>query len=170
MTANAAGSRSSRADLGRRLLQAGLLTALVDGLFSSALSVFAYGSTVSRLFQGVASVLVGPSALDGGTATAVLGVLMHLSVAFSWSAVFLFLVLRSSRIRKLVATWPGVAAVAAVYGPFVWCFMSLIVIPLLTHRPPRITVRWWIQFVGHFPFVGLPIVASSRDSADTLSS
>jgi hypothetical protein len=40
--------------------------------------------------------------------------------------------------------------------------MSLAVIPLLLHRPPAITVRWWIQFVGHAPFVGLPIVASAR--------
>jgi hypothetical protein len=38
--------------------------------------------------------------------------------------------------------------------------MSLAVIPLFTHRPPSITFRWWVQFFGHFPFVGLPIVAS----------
>jgi hypothetical protein len=38
--------------------------------------------------------------------------------------------------------------------------MSLAVIPFFTHRPPAITFRWWVQFVGHFPFVGLPIVAS----------
>ena len=37
--------------------------------------------------------------------------------------------------------------------------MSLAVLPLLTHRPPAINVRWWVQLVGHFPFVGLPIVA-----------
>jgi hypothetical protein len=39
--------------------------------------------------------------------------------------------------------------------------MSLVVIPTLTHRPPALSFRWWVQFVGHFPFVGLPIVASS---------
>lgn len=45
---------------------------------------------------------------------------------------------------------------------FAWsAVMSLIVIPLLVHRPPTITVRWWIQLLGHIPFVGLPIVASS---------
>ena len=48
-----------------------------------------------------------------------------------------------------------------LYGPFVWAVMSLVVIPLLVHRPPTIGARWWIQFLGHFPFVGLPIVASS---------
>jgi len=38
-----------------RFVCAGLATAIIDGLFSSILNVAAYGSTVSRLFQGVAS-------------------------------------------------------------------------------------------------------------------
>lgn len=61
-----------------RVVRAGLLTGITDGLFSSVLSVAFYDSTVTRLF----------------------------------------------------------------------------------HRPPMITVRWWVQLIGHIPFVGLPIVAS----------
>ncbi|HET6897036.1 MAG TPA: hypothetical protein VFK70_01765 [Vicinamibacteria bacterium] len=148
-----------------RLLRAGLLTGIVDGLFSSVLSAFFYGSTVSRLFQGVASVLLGSEALDGGTRTALIGLLMHFGVAFAWSAVFLFLVLRWEWIRGLLASPYGVLKVAALYGPFVWMVMSLVVIPLLTHRPPRITMRWWIQWFGHIPFVGVPIVASSAGAS-----
>jgi hypothetical protein len=143
-----------------RLVRAGLLTGIVDGLFSSVLSVFFYGSTVTRLFQGVASTLLGKAALDGGTSTALLGVLMHFGVAFGWSAVFLLLVQRSSGIRRVLALPYGVAKVASVYGPFIWLVMSLVVIPLLLHRPPAINLRWWVQLIGHFPFVGLPIVAS----------
>jgi uncharacterized membrane protein YagU involved in acid resistance len=63
-------------------------------------------------------------------------------------------------VRRVLDTPYGVAKVAAVYGPFIWLMMSLVVIPLLTHRPPTITYRWWVQLIGHFPFVGLPIVAS----------
>jgi hypothetical protein len=133
----------------------------VDGLFSSVLNVVAYGSTVSRLFQGVASVLLGREALSGGTPTVVIGVLMHFGVAFAWSAVFLFLVLRSRRVRALLASPYGVIKVASLYGPFIWMVMSLVVIPILLHRPPTIGVRWWIQLMGHIPFVGVPIVASS---------
>jgi hypothetical protein len=148
-----------------RLLRAGLLTAIVDGTFSSVLFVFFYHSTVARLFQGVASTLIGPRAFDGGAATALVGVGMHIGVAFGWSAIFLFLVLRLSWIRRLLASRYGVFKVAAVYGPFIWMVMSLAVIPALTNRPPAIGFRWWVQFVGHFPFVGIPIVASSRASA-----
>ena len=144
-----------------RLVRAGLLTGIVDGLFSSVLSAFFYGSTVSRLWQGVASVLLGSDALNGGRRTALIGLLMHFGVAFAWSAVFLFLLLRWEWIRGLLASRHGVLKVAALYGPFIWMVMSLVVIPALTHRPPRITLRWWIQWFGHIPFVGIPIAASS---------
>jgi len=142
-----------------RLVRAWLLTAVVDGLFASALSAFAYGSTVTRLWQGVASTLLGPAAFEGGTRTVLVGLLMHLGVALAWSAVFLALVTAWPRLRRVVATPAGIVAVAVVYGPFVWLVMSLAVVPTLTGRPPSITVRWWVQLLGHIPFVALPIVA-----------
>jgi hypothetical protein len=147
-------------DVLSRLIRAGLLTGAIDGAFSSVLSVAFYGSTVSRLFQGVASTLVGNQALEGGTPSVLLGVLMHFGVAFGWSAVFLFLVMRLRWVRKLLGSRHGVIKVAALYGPFIWMVMSFAVIPLLGDRPPVIGIRWWVQFVGHFPFVGIPIVAS----------
>jgi hypothetical protein len=149
-----------------RLVRAGLLTGVLDGLFSSILSVAFYGSTVTRLFQGVASTLLGPSAIDGGPGPALVGVGMHLGVAFGWSAVFLLLYERSAWLRRRLRSRAGVLGAAAVYGPFVWMVMSLAVIPLLLHRPPSITYRWWVQLIGHIPFVGLPIVSSIRDGAD----
>ena len=143
-----------------RLVRAGLLTGVIDGLFSSVLVVVFYHSTVTRLWQGVASVLLGKEALDGGTTTALIGVLMHFGVALVWSAVFLFLVMRSSWVRGQLATPNGVFKVAALYGPFIWIVMSLAVIPLLVHRPPTLNFRWLVQLIGHIPFVALPIVWS----------
>ncbi len=141
-----------------RLVRAGLLTALVDGLFSGALAQFAYGSSVTRLFQGVAATLFGSGALES-EAMAIVGVLMHIGVAFTWSAIFLLAYERSDALRRFVASPFGVLKTAAVYGPLVWVVMSMIVIAALTRRPPAITMRWWNQFFGHVIFVGLPIVA-----------
>ena len=141
-----------------RLLRAGLVTGVTDGMFSSLLAAFVYGSTVTRLWQGVASTLLGAAAFEGGIRTAAVGVLMHFGVAFGWSAVFLLLVLFSSGLRGVLAAPYGVVAVAAVYGPLIWLVMSLVVIPMLTQRPPAINLRWWVQFFGHIPFVALPIV------------
>jgi hypothetical protein len=151
-----------------RLVRAGLLTGATDGLFSSVLASVFYHSTVTRLFQGVASTVLGTQALDGGIPTALLGILMHFGVAFGWSAVFLFLVMRSRWVLDLLASRNGVAKVASLYGPFIWMVMSLVVIPLLVHRPPAIGFRWWVQLIGHIPFVGLPIVATlGRDPDDS---
>ena len=105
---------------------------------------------------------LGAPLFDGGPATAFIGVLTHIGVAFGWSAVFLVLAGQSARLRGVIATPGGIAAVAAIYGPLIWMTMSLAVIPALTltHRPPTIAFRWWVQFFGHMIFVGLPIVGS----------
>ena len=103
--------------------------------------------------------LRGARALEGGLQTAAIGLLMHFGVAFAWSAIFLALVLTSSWLRSVLASPLGVVAVACVYGPIIWMTMSLVLIPLFTHRPPAINFRWWVQFAGHIPFVALPIVA-----------
>ena len=154
-------------DPASRLLRAGLLTGISDGLFAIVLSVGFYDSTVTRLFQGVASTLLGREALDGGTPAALIGVLMHFGVAFGWSAVFLLLVRLSLRIHRVLGSPYGAVKVAAVYGPFIWLVMTLVVVPLLLQRPPRINVRWWVQLIGHIPFVGFPIAASIRSGVST---
>lgn len=145
-----------------RLLRAWLATAITDGLFSSVLSAVFYGSTVARLFQGVASTLLGAAALQGGTRTALIGVLMHFGVALGWSTVFLLIAANSSFIRRVLTAPYGAIRVAAVYGPCIWLVMSLVVIPTLLHRPPTINYRWWIQLIGHIPFVALPMVTMIR--------
>ena len=145
-----------------RLVRAWLLTAVIDGLFSSVLSVAFSGSTVARLFQGVASTLLGKSALEGGTRTALVGLLMHFGVALGWSSVFLLLAMRSAWLRRVLGRPYGALRVASVYGPCIWMVMSLVFIPLLLNRPPTFNIRWWVQFFGHIPFVGLPITASIR--------
>lgn len=148
----------TRDECSRLLVRAWLVTALVDGLFASALSVVGYHSTVGRLWRGVASTVLGPEALDGGPAIAWLGVVMHIGVALAWTTVFLALVTMLPALRRLLATPGGVLLTATVYGPCIWMVMSLVVIPLLTGRPPKITGRWWIQLAGHVVFVALPMV------------
>lgn len=145
-----------------RFLRAWLVTGITDGLFSSILNAVFYGSTVMRLWQGVAAVLLGPTAVEGGLHAAAIGLLMHFGVAFAWSAIFLALFESISWLRDVTSSTGGMLAVAAIYGPVIWMVMSFVVIPQFTHRPPPITFRWWVQFFGHIPFVALPIVALIR--------
>ena len=144
----------------RRWLQAGLVTAVIDFAFSSILVKFFYGSTVTRLWQGVASVPLGPDALNGGMRSVLIGVGMHIGVAFAWTTVFLILLKLIPAIHRIAHARFGLITLAAIYGPIVWMTMSFLVIPSMTHRPPTINFRWWVQFFGHIPAVALPIVAT----------
>jgi hypothetical protein len=151
-----------------RVARAGALTGVTDGLFSTVLSVAFYHLTAQRLFQGVASTLLGAKSFDGGGLTFALGVLMHFGVAFGWSVVFLLIAKRARRIQGLLNSPYGVIKVASLYGPFIWIVMSLVVIPVLLRRPPAINTRWLVQLIGHIPFVGIPIVASISRGADKM--
>jgi hypothetical protein len=139
-----------------------LVTAAWDFVCATALTVFAYHGTPAHLWQGVASTVLGPIALDGGPRPIVIGILLHLAVSFTWSAVFVAVTRVSPAIRRVIA-WPsGALAVAAVYGPIIWLAMSLIVIPIATGKPPRFTFRWWVQIFAHIPFVTIPLVFTAR--------
>jgi hypothetical protein len=87
-----------------RLVRTWLLIAVVDAIFSSVLVTVFYHSTFSRMWQGVASTVLGKGALDGGARTVVIGLVMHFGVALFWSLVFLLLYDNSARIRSAVAS------------------------------------------------------------------
>jgi hypothetical protein len=148
------------ANVGRLLLRAWALIAVVDGIFATTLPVVAYGQPLGRVWKGVASVLLGPSAMQGDGRTILVGLVMHAGVALAWTTVFLMLALSSARLRRIITTPAGVLGVSTLYGPMVWLVMSFLVIAPLTGRPTTINARWWVQLLAHVPFVALPIVAT----------
>lgn len=139
-----------------------LVTAAWDFLCASALSVFAYHGTFAHLWQGVASTVLGPTAIDGGTRPLLVGIALHLAVAFTWSAIFVAAARMSFGLRRTIATPVGALAAAAVYGPIIWLVMSIVVIPLVTGHAPRFGFRWWVQIFAHIPFVTIPLVFTAR--------
>jgi hypothetical protein len=142
----------------RTWLRAWALIAVIDGIFATTLPVLAYGQPLGRVWKGVASVLLGPGAMEGGSSTILFGLLMHASVALTWTTVFLILALLSPQPRRIVASPAGILGVATLYGPAIWLVMSFVVIPRFTGRPPTVNFRWWVQLLAHIPFVALPIV------------
>src|SRR5262245_4849448 len=146
----------------KTLLRAGLVTAASDFAFATILFIFFFNSTFMRLWQGVASVPLGREAFDGGARTMWIGLGLHVCVAFWWSAVVLFGLMRLEGVRRVLLSRFGVLKVASLYGPFVWLAMTVVVIPLFTKRPPSLTLRWWVQLIGHVPFVALPMTWTAR--------
>ena len=145
-----------------RILATWLVTAAWDFVCASLLSVLAYGSTFSRLWQGVAATVLGPAALTMGARGVAAGLALHLCVALVWSAAFVLVLDRSGALRRAVAPPAGAIAVASLYGPLIWLVMSLVVIPAATGRPPGFGFRWWVQLFAHVPFVTLPLVFTAR--------
>jgi len=151
-----------RESVGRAVMLTWLVTASWDFLCASALSVFAYHSTFSRFWQGVAAAALGPTALEMGARGVAAGLALHLMVAFTWSALFVLAAASSAVLQRALARPRGALGVAAVYGPIIWLVMSLVVIPMSTGKLPAFGFRWWVQVFAHVPFVTLPLVFTAR--------
>jgi len=150
-------------NLVRQWIKTGVAVAVSDGLFASATGMWIKPyATPFRVFRGVASVLFGKGALDGGTPMALVGMLMHLGVALFWSGIFILALQNSDKLRSAIQSAPGAIAIALVYGMTIWLIMSLIVIPTMLHRPPNITTKWWVQMFGHPLFVVTPMILLNR--------
>ncbi len=147
----------------RRLLPVWVTTVIFDGLCASLLGIIGYESTFARVWQGVASTVIGPErAIDRGVGPVLIGLMLHAGVALLWSAVFVAVATSWSGLRARLASPTGALLVAVAYGPLVWLAMSWVIIPIVAGRLPTITVRWWVQVFAHIPFVAWPIVGMTR--------
>jgi hypothetical protein len=145
------------------LVKTWLAVAVTDALFASATGMLIPPIvTPARVFRGVASVLLGKSALDGGTTTAIIGLAMHFTVALIWASFFVFAVKNSWWLRDALDTWPNRILVAVVYGVSIWLIMTWIVIPAFLHRPPTLSLKYWVQMAGHPLFVVGPMIFVNR--------
>jgi uncharacterized membrane protein YagU involved in acid resistance len=113
----------------------------------------------SRIFQSVASGLLGPKAFQGGAKTAALGLCLHFLIAFIWAAIYYM----ASCEISFLSERPIIAGL--LYGEFVWLMMNCVVLPLSAiHRwPPRMDAASIITGpIGHLFLVGLPIALAVR--------
>ena len=109
------------------------------------------GATPTRIFQSIASGLLGRDAFRGGIATAAFGVLIHYFVAFGIVVTYW---LASRRVDVLVRH-PFVCG--AVYGVGVYAFMNLVVIPLSAIGFQRFTLAPLINgLLIHIFGIGIP--------------
>ena len=153
------------------IIKTGLAVGVSDGIFASLTGMLIPPVvTPLRVFRGVASVLIGKQALDGGLPAGLLGIGMHFFVATFWSTLFVLAIRYSPTLRDAINSNAKALLVAALYGMGIWMFMSLVFIPAMVHRPPTITTKWWVQLFGHIPFVVGPMILVNRDKRDLPSS
>lgn len=142
-------TRSSRAL--KTLLTGALLVGLGDAFDALVFYGLIRGGSPIRIFQSVASGLLGKAAYDGGFATFALGIAIHFTIALGVVAVY-YLV---SRRWKLLVEHP--VACGMLYGVLVHLVMSFVVVPLSAIGVPRRSLASFINgVVGHALLVGLP--------------
>lgn len=118
----------------------------------------ANGVAPVRVLQAIASGVLGREAFHGGNATALLGLLLHFTIALGAAWVYYTV----SRFWTLLRRRAVVAGLA--YGVVVYLVMNHVVLPLsrVNFRPaPWRTVA--ILMAVHMVCVGLPIALASRD-------
>ena len=109
------GSTKSK-DAVKTIARAGAVAGTLDGL-DAAIVLGVFGAGVKRVFQYIASGLLGAASFQGGWATAGLGVLLHFTVATGAAATYYLL---SRRLRVLVQR-PWVCG--PIFGLGVFAFM-----------------------------------------------
>src|SRR5690242_13185908 len=105
-----------RTDL-RRWLVAGIVVAVLDMSFAQTYWVVIRNKTTfARVVQSIASGLLGKSAFQGGSRTVLLGALLHLTVAFGWSGIFLLAVRRWKWLGRVLASPYGALKTGMPFG------------------------------------------------------
>src|SRR5262245_6101506 len=77
----------------RATLIGGSISGLLDILFAITFAIV-NGRTATWLLQTVATGLLGQSAYEGGTSTAILGLAAHFALSIGWAALFVTIVAR----------------------------------------------------------------------------
>ncbi len=135
---------------------------VLDGI--SALVVFgALGVKPVRLFQGIASGLLGPASFQGGARTVAMGVCLHFLIAFGAATVYYA---ASLGIPLLIdhALLCGVA-----FGIAVHLFMQFVVLPLSAIGPRPFMLRTFtVSLIVHMIVVG-PSIALTISRCSTRS-
>jgi hypothetical protein len=162
MSAIASKSLDTRDSLLRTIAFGGLFIFIIQTIHMWLVPVLIQKTPFVVAWQYIASGAWGMAAFEGGTATALLGVLFHLIISLIIAGVFIVGADRSPILRRYAI------AGSLLYGFGVFIVMHLIVTPLSATPPlPAPTTPWLIEgILEHILLVGLPLGILVRRHAD----
>jgi hypothetical protein len=118
------------------------------------------GASMQRVMQSVAAGLLGKPSFEGGAATAVLGVILHYTIACGAAATY---VLANRRIPALTK---HAIPTGMIFGFGVYLVMNMVVLPLSALHTKAWPLAWApYPMLGHILLVGLPIALVARHYA-----
>ena len=138
------------------ILIAGLICGVVDGLSAMGVAVL-FGGKPMRVFQRIASGILGPAAFDRGGTAAALGVALHFTISLGAAAVY------DSASRALPFLIDHAILAGILYGIAVHFFMTFVVIPLSAiGRKPLLPRPFIAILIVHMIVVGPSISLTVR--------
>lgn len=149
----------------RHVLAGAVVVGVLDAIDALVFFGLVRGASSQRIFQGVASGLIGrDAARAGGVSTALLGLLLHFLVAFCIVSTYFLL----SRWWPLLTRRPVLCGL--VFGVVAYFVMSFVVVPASLAAPFRTTLPPLPVVLngifGHALLVGLPAALFARRAAD----
>ncbi|HET9800104.1 MAG TPA: hypothetical protein VFP82_00320 [Chthoniobacterales bacterium] len=133
----------------RAILTAWLVVGVLD--ISSAIVIwYQRGTGLRRGLQGIAAGILGPKSLEGGIATAFLGLAIHFFIAFVVVSIFYL----ASRKTGFLLKQPLVSG--ALYGILVYLFMYWVVLPTVFPKFRHRIGNDALAIAIHISLIGLP--------------
>jgi len=133
----------------RAILPAWLVVGVLD--ISSAIVIwYQRGTGLRRGLQGIGAGILGPKSLEGGIATALLGLAIHFFIAFVVVSIFYL----ASRKIGFLLKQPLVSG--ELYGILVYLFMYWVVLPTVFPKFRHRIGNDTLAIAIHISLIGLP--------------
>jgi len=136
----------------------GVIAASIDLLSAFLFYGIRYGVRPIRICQSIATGLQGRAAMSGGTASAVLGLLLHFLIGITAASVY------ALAARRLPVLLRRPVPCGIVYGIAIYATMNFVIVPL-SRSPQKLSTDPLVVGTGllvHMFGIGLPIALAVR--------
>lgn len=145
------------------IVAAGCASATIDLVYACTYHGLTSGVAPVRIFQSIASGLLGRASFEGGVASAALGVAAHYLILIGAAAIYY----AASRRLALLTARPLLSGM--IFGVGIWCTMNFIVLPLSAAPQFKSTLGGTLSdFAVHVLLLGPAIAFAIRRFAAKL--
>ncbi len=139
------------------VLLGGLVAGSFDITYACTFWYLKRGVLPSRVFQSVASGLLGDASFTGGWRTAALGLALHYFIATSMAVTYYLFARRWSDL------WEKPFVYGPMYGVLLYGIMNYIVVPLSAANPGSRNLLWVLLSIAvHAFLIGTPCAIFAR--------
>lgn len=139
------------------MLTGGLVAGTLDIAYACLFWAIKSDVPVEQILQSVASGLLGKASFEGGSATAVLGLVLHYFIALSMALAYYL------ASRRWPLLWRRPLLYGAAYGLLLYAIMNYVVVPLSAAGPGSKDPLWvTLSIAVHAFLIGVPIALFAR--------